>query len=120
MTKLEYCISLRKKGLTSDEIFDRMLKEGFEEQEILDMIGKADKVILNQRYINEDNPKKRKLKNTLKLIILILSLFILIGAFLGYIQIGYILLVIFAGFLTRLKFSRRPHNMTYFKSKFRR
>ena len=48
MNKLDYCISLREKGLDSIEIKKRLKAEGMEESQIQYYFKKSDNIFLNQ------------------------------------------------------------------------
>jgi hypothetical protein len=88
MNKLDYSISLREKGLVSDDIKKKMKEKGFEESEIQYYFKKSDEVFLNQLINNKRSKSKGKLNNGIKMIVLALSLMLLISALFGYTRIG--------------------------------
>lgn len=91
MNKLDYIISLREKGFTSNEIKKKMKEKGFEESEIQYYFEKSDEIFLNKLIQNNRTSKpKGKLSKGIKMILLTLSLTLLISAFLGYARIGLI------------------------------
>ncbi|WP_040278026.1 hypothetical protein [Psychroserpens damuponensis] len=88
MNKLDYSISLREKGLSSNEIIENLKAKGFEESEIQYYLKKSDDMYLDQLINNKQSKPKGKLKNDMKIIGLALSLLLLISAFFGYVRIG--------------------------------
>lgn len=91
MKKLEYSISLREKGFDANEIKKKMKENGFEESEIDHYLKRSDEIFLNRLHRNNKTAKpKGKLGKGIKTIVMILSLLLLISAFLGYARIGLI------------------------------
>jgi hypothetical protein len=91
MNKLNYSIWLREKGLDSNDIKKKMKEKGFEESEIQYYLKKSDEIFLKQLIRNNKTSKsKGKLGKGIKMVVLVLSLLLLISAFLGYARIGLI------------------------------
>ncbi len=88
MDKLDYSISLREKGLSSDEIKKKMKEKGFDDSEIQHYLKKSDEIFLNQSIHYRRSKSRKKMNNGLKMIILVLSLILLIGVFYGYATMG--------------------------------
>jgi hypothetical protein len=88
MNKLDYSISLREKGLVSNDIKQKMKEKGFDESEIQYYFKKSDDFFLNQLINNKKSKSKGKPNNSIKMIALTLSLTLLISAFFGYVKIG--------------------------------
>jgi len=88
MNKLDYSLSLREKGLSSDEIKKKMKEKGFEESQIEYYLKKSDDIFLNNPISNTKSKRNRKAKNRLKTVTLFLSLFLLYFVFFGYARIG--------------------------------
>jgi hypothetical protein len=88
MNKLGYCISLREKGLTSNDIKKKMKEKGFKESEIQHYMKKSDEIFLNKLIHNKKSKSNGKLNNGIKMIALALSFILLISAFYGYTTIG--------------------------------
>ena len=99
MNKLDYSISLREKGLASDDIKKKMKEKGFEESEIQHYLKKSDEIFLNQLVINKKSKSKRKLNNGIKMIALTLTCIFLVAAFYGYVSIGLLGLFIIWSFI---------------------
>ncbi len=90
---LDYSVSLRAKGLSKSEIKEKLVDKGLDEEQINHYLRKSDEVFLNQalgRKANNTGDGNR----TLKIILLILSLFLLIVVFFGYAKIGLLWLII--------------------------
>ena len=90
MTKLDYSLSLRAKGLGSKEISQLMKEKGFDDSEIEYYLKKSDDIFMSQSLQFKGRKPKRKSKNALKLITLILSLLLLTLVFFGYARLGLI------------------------------
>ncbi|REE27177.1 hypothetical protein [Winogradskyella pacifica] len=90
MNKLDFSISLREKGLDSKDIKKEMKESGFDDSEIQYYLKKSDEIFLDQSYRYNRYKSKGKNKNTLKMLILIISLILLTGVLLGYATIGLI------------------------------
>jgi hypothetical protein len=90
MNKLDYSISLREKGLESDEIKKKMKEKGFEESEIQYYFKKSDEIFLDQSIHYKRTNSKGNLKKGVKMIALALSLILLIGVLYGYATIGFV------------------------------
>lgn len=88
MNKLDYSISLREKGLSSDEIKKKMKEKDFEESQIQYYLKKSDEIFLNQSVHNNRSKYHRKTRNGMKMIVLMLSLILLASVFFGYTRIG--------------------------------
>ncbi|WP_299385194.1 hypothetical protein [uncultured Lacinutrix sp.] len=87
MNKLDYSISLRKKGFGSNEIKKRLKEEGLEESQIQYYLKKSDEIFLNQ-LINNKSESSGKTVKGIKMIALVLSLLLLFAMFFGYARIG--------------------------------
>lgn len=88
MNKLDYSISLRKKGVATNEI-KRLLKEqGLEESQIQYYLKKSDEIFLNQLVDIKKSKSNEQTKNAIKISILSFSLFLLYNVFFGYARIG--------------------------------
>ncbi|MGW9685086.1 hypothetical protein [Flagellimonas sp. 2504JD1-5] len=106
MNKLDYSISLRAKGLGSEEIKKRMEEKGFADSEIQYYLKKSDEIFLNQSIHYKGLKSKGSNKNTLNMISLALTLLLLLSVFFGYVKIGLLGLIILwsiVGFVTRRK-----------------
>ena len=88
MDKLEYSISLRKKGLISDEIKKKMKEKGFDDAEVQYFLKRSDEIFINQSMSYKRSKSGGKYKSGLKMIALVLSLILLIGVFFGYATMG--------------------------------
>jgi hypothetical protein len=99
MNKLEYSISLREKGLGSDDIKKKMKEKGFEESEIQFYLKKSDEIFLNQLIQSKISKPKGKLNNGVKIMTLTLGLILLLSAFFGYVTIGLLGLFIIWSFV---------------------
>ena len=88
MNKLDYSISLREKGLASDDIKKKMKEKGFEESQIQYYLKKSDEIFLNQSIYNKRSRTNGKTRNGMKMMGLILSLILLSSVFFGYAKIG--------------------------------
>ncbi|MEM1337546.1 MAG: hypothetical protein AAGF96_07340 [Bacteroidota bacterium] len=88
MNKLDYSVSLRAKGLASEDIKIKMKENGFEDSEIQYYLKKSDEIFLNQSIHYKGLRPKGKNKNSMKMIALGLSLILLVGVFFGYAKIG--------------------------------
>ncbi len=88
MDKLEYSISLRKKGLISDEIKKKMKEKGFDDAEVQYYLKRSDEIFINQSINYKRSKSGGKYKSGLKMIALVLSLILLIGVFFGYATMG--------------------------------
>lgn len=88
MNKLDYSISLREKGLASEDIKKKMKEKGFEDSEIQYYFKKSDEIFLNQSINYRRSKSKGKLNNGVKVIALAFSFILLISAFYGYVTIG--------------------------------
>ncbi|WP_394751266.1 hypothetical protein [Spongiimicrobium salis] len=88
MDKLDYSISLREKGLSSEDIKKKMKEKGFEDSEILYYLKKSDKIFLDHSINYRRSKSSKKYDNGMKMIGLALSLILLIGVFFGYVTIG--------------------------------
>lgn len=120
MDKLDYCLSLRIKGLYSSEIKRRCLKKGFDESEIENLLKVSDDLFLNQSYQRKENKFKRRFSKVVKTFILVLNLWLLIGIFFGYAYTGIIGLIIIWVLISMFgAFSSRTRT-TYLNSRFSR
>lgn len=88
MNKLDYSLSLREKGLSSDEIKKKMKEKGFEDSQIQYYLKKSDEIFLNGSISNRRLKSNGKTKNGLKMLTLLLSLLLLSSVFFGYTRIG--------------------------------
>ncbi|WP_299251798.1 hypothetical protein [uncultured Lacinutrix sp.] len=88
MNKLDYSISLRKKGFGSNEIKKRLKEEGLEESQIQYYLKKSDEIFLNQLINNNKSESSGKTVLGIKMIALVLSLLLLFAVFFGYARIG--------------------------------
>ena len=95
MNKLKFCISLREKGLSKNEIVKELTKHGFEESELDYYLKKSDEIYLNQLLNNKPKVVKKKASRTFKSLILITCLVLLISVLMGYATIGLIGLFLF-------------------------
>ncbi|OUS12889.1 hypothetical protein A9Q93_09815 [Nonlabens dokdonensis] len=98
MSQLNDIVSLRKKGLSSSEIRQKLEEDGVEESQIQYYLKKSDELFFNQMT----SPKKNETASTnntskvLKIITLILCLLLLVSIFFGYVTTGLLgLLVIY-------------------------
>jgi hypothetical protein len=82
ISKLDYSISLREKGLSSNEIKEKMKEKGFEESQIQYYLKKSDEIFLNQTLHRKRSKSNKKTKNGLKMIALLLSILLLLSVFL--------------------------------------
>ena len=106
MNKLDYSISLRAKGLGSEDIKKKMEEKGFADSEIQYYLKKSDEIFLNQSIRYKGLKSKGTNKNTLKMISLALTLLLLLSVLFGFVKIGLLGLVILwgiVGFITRRK-----------------
>ena len=94
MNKLDYSVSLRAKGLGSEEIKKIMEEKGFEDSEIQYYLKKSDEIFLNQSIHYKGLKSRGKNKNSMKMIALVLSLILLVGVFFGYAKIGLLGLLV--------------------------
>lgn len=106
MNKLDFCVSLRAKGLGSEEMKKKMKEKGFEESEMQYYLKKSDDIFLNQSVHYKGLKSKGKKKNNLKMIGLGLSLILLMGAMLGYVRIGLLGLFIVWGLVGYSSYKR--------------
>lgn len=90
MNKLDYGVSLRAKGLSRDEIIKEMDLNGFDASEVKYYLKKSDEVYISQLLANKESRNLTKTNKALKSIVLIISLLLLIGVFLGYVSLGLI------------------------------
>ncbi len=97
MNKLDYCVSLRAKGLGSEDMKKKMKEKGFEESEMQYYLKKSDEIFLNQSIHYKRLKSKGENRNSLNMIGLGLSLLLLIGVLLGYVRIGLLGLCIVWG-----------------------
>ncbi|SNZ00362.1 hypothetical protein [Flagellimonas pacifica] len=97
MNKLDYSVSLRAKGLGSEDIKKKMEEKGFEDSEIQYYLKKSDEIFLNQSIHYKGLKPKGKSKNIIKTIALAFSFILLISVLLGYVKIGLLGLVILWG-----------------------
>lgn len=106
MNKLDYSISLRAKGLGSEDIKKKMEEKGFADSEIQYYLKRSDEIFLNQSIHYKGFKSKRTNKNTFKTVSLVLTLLLLFGVLFGYVKIGLLGLVILwsiVGFITSRK-----------------
>ncbi len=97
MNKLDYSVSLRAKGLRSEDIKKKMEEKGFDESEIQYYLKKSDEIFLNQSIHYKGFKPKGKGNKHLKMIALGLSLLLLISVLLGYARMGLLGLFIVWG-----------------------
>ena len=90
MNKLDFSVSLRRKGLDSTAIRKRMVESGFEESEIQYYLKRSDEIFLNQIIKKNSSNSPNKFWNSLKYIGLAISLLLLLAVLLGYVQIGFL------------------------------
>ncbi len=88
MNKLDYSISLREKGLSSEEMKKKMKEKGFEDSHIAYYLKKSDEIFLNQHIGYKRSKSKGKYKNAIKMTALVLSLMLLISVVFGYTSMG--------------------------------
>lgn len=88
MNKLDYCISLREKGLSTADIKIKMQEKGFDESEIQYYLKKSDEIFLDQLLHNKKSKSKGRLNPNIKILIYGLSLSLLVSAFYGHVTIG--------------------------------
>jgi len=88
INKLDYCVSLRERGIASNEIKKMLKDQGLDPSQIQYYIKKSDDIFLERLIQNKNSRDEGKTKNRIKTTILILSLLLLLSAFLGYIQMG--------------------------------
>lgn len=89
MTKtnyLEYSVTLRKEGHSSNEIKLQLKETGLDKSQIEYYIKKSDNLFLNQLISNKNT--KKKSKKSFKSIALFFSLLLLLTVFFGYARIG--------------------------------
>lgn len=106
MNKLDYSISLRAKGLSSEDIKKKMEEKGFADSEIQYYLKKSDEIFLNQSIHYKGLKSKGTNKNALNMISLAITLLLLFSVFFGFVKIGLLGLVILwsiVGFVTRRK-----------------
>ena len=104
MNKLDYSISLRAKGLGSEEIKKKIEEKGFADSEIPYYLKKSDEIFLNQSIHYKGLKSKGRFRNILNTISLALTLLLLLSVFLGYVKIGLLGLVFLwsiVGFVSR-------------------
>lgn len=94
MNNLDYSISLRSKGLSKNEIKNKLFEKGLDETQIDFYLKKSDEIFLNQTLENKKYDNNKKSKSGLKIFILLLSLFLLFLVFFGYAKLGLIWLFI--------------------------
>ena len=88
MNKLDFSVSLRAKGLSSEDIKKKMEDKGFEDSEIQYYLKKSDEIFLNQSIHYKRLKPKGKSKNVIKMVALGLSFMLLISVLFGYVKIG--------------------------------
>lgn len=88
MNKLDYSISLREKGLSSEDIKRKMKEKGFKDSEIQYYFKRSDEIFLDQSINYRRSKSRKKYSNPIKMIALALSLILLFGVFFGYAKIG--------------------------------
>ena len=88
MNKLDYSISLREKGLSSNEIKKTLEEQGLEESQIQYYLKKSDEIFLNQLVHYKKTRSNEKTKKGMKIMALIISLMLLFIVFFGYARIG--------------------------------
>ena len=92
-----YCVGYAFFQLEDDlnaiKMYDKAIEKGLDEEQINHYLRKSDEVFLNQalgRKANNTGDSNR----TLKIILLVLSLFLLLVVFFGYAKIGLLWLII--------------------------
>ena len=114
---LNYCVSLRENGLDSDAIENDLEKKGLNASEIKELIKESDLIFLNNFFLKPKN-NTRKVNYLVKMAALLVSLLLLIAAFIGHVKIGLSLLLIMWGGISLLKYKSKEGK--YFtKSKYR-
>ena len=84
MNKLDFSISLRAKGLGTEDIKQKMKEKGFADSEIPYYLKKSDEIFLNQSIHYKGLKPKGTNKNTFKVISLALTLLLLLSVFFGF------------------------------------
>jgi len=90
INKIDYCVSLRERGVASNEIKKMLKNQGLDPSQIQYYIKKSDDIFLDRLIKNKNSRDEGKTKNRIKTTILILSLLLLLSVFLGYMQMGLI------------------------------
>jgi len=106
MNKLDYSVSLRAKGLVTEEIKEKMKEKGFDDSEVEYYLKKSDEVILNRLVTPKKSNSGGMIKNTVKMVVLILSLGLLLLVLLGYARIGLLGLFLVLVLIGYSSFSR--------------
>ncbi|WP_299129542.1 hypothetical protein [uncultured Winogradskyella sp.] len=106
MNKLDYCVSLRKKGLSKTEIIKEIKAHNFDQSDIEFYLKKSDEIYLNQLLNSKTSHHKKKPNRIFKTIVLIISFLLLIAVFYGYASIGLIGLFIFWSLVKYGSYSR--------------
>lgn len=88
MNKLDYSVSLRKKGLSSEEIKKKLKEKDFEEAQIQYYLKKSDEIFLSQSFHNNRSKNNGKTRSGMRMLALVLSLILLASVFFGYARIG--------------------------------
>lgn len=94
MNNLDYSIFLRTKGFSKSEIKEKLFEKGLNEKQVEYYLKKSDEVFLNQTLVNKRYKPDGKTKSSLKIVVLLLSLFLLVIVFFGYARLGLIWLFI--------------------------
>jgi hypothetical protein len=97
MNTLDFCLSLREKGLDAVAIKKKMQEKGFKDSEISYYLKKSDDIFLNQLIQKKRIKPGKKRGNLIKIIALVFSLLLLIGVLLGYLRISILGLFIVWG-----------------------
>lgn len=93
--KLDYSISLRNEGLSTNEITSKLLENGFSESQIEYYLKRSDEIFLSKSIHYKSQKSKKTSKRGLKTLVLILSLVLLSLVFFGYYGIGLLGLILF-------------------------
>ena len=84
MNKLDYSISLRKKGVATSEIKKLLKEQGLEESQIQYYLKKSDEIFLNQLTDTKKSNSNVQSKSAIKIAILVFNFFLLYNVFFGY------------------------------------
>ncbi|MBR9845396.1 hypothetical protein ACU8DI_11025 [Psychroserpens sp. BH13MA-6] len=106
MNKLDYSISLREKGFSTNEIKIKLKEQGLEDSQIQYYLKKSDDIYLNQLIHNKKSKANDKTKKGMKILVLMVSLVLLTSVFFGYARIGILGIFIFWSLIGYSSFRR--------------
>ena len=93
--QLEYCISLRDKGYTSEQLKLILTEKGLSNSDVAILLKESDNIYLYLLIDKYSKTRKKKSGIALKTVVLFVSLFFLMTIFFGHARIGIIFLILF-------------------------